>query len=197
MCPLWQCGTKTLVCTPQIKEIKTTTTTKHGSTTASFIHNSSCNQLLCHFIFFCLEFSLLGIWKQKQLSYLFWPPLTTIDSVWGRFLWGQGKNVTFSPNQKSSSFSKAYLLNLIVINIYIFSIAKFFTYHFDHHRNRIYMALLSWNLYFHDILNKIKKNIPALNCIFFLYIWFEWIVHTNAKMIEQIIKKCLERKISN
>lgn len=53
------------------------------------------------------------------------------------------------------------------------------------------MALLSWNLYFHDILNKIKKNIPALNCIF-LYIWFEWIVHTNAKMIEQIIKKCNE-----
>lgn len=49
----------------------------------------------------------------------------------------------------------------------MFSIAKFFTYHFDHHRNRIYMALLSWNLYFHDILNKIKKNIPALNCIFF------------------------------
>lgn len=127
MCPLWQCGTKTLVCTPQIKEIKTTTTTKHGSTTASFIHNSSCNQLLCHFILFSSVWNLACLaFENKQLSYLFWPPLTIIDSVWGRFLWGQGKNVTFSPNQKSSSFSKAYVLNLIVINIYFFNSKIFY-----------------------------------------------------------------------
>lgn len=130
MCPLWQCGTKTLVCTPQIKEIKTTTTTKHGSTTASFIHYSSCNQLLCHFILFSSVWNLacLAFENKNNFHILFGLDLSTIiDSFFGVISFGVGvKMLLFLQINNQLHLAKlACLSNIIVININ-FSLAKIF-----------------------------------------------------------------------